>query len=61
VEPVQERQWVFKTAQSDIVRPTNKMMSYLKEKGSQRGFSVYEQAYGDGAGFVSPRGRMLSG
>jgi len=48
VEPVQERQWVFKTAQSDIVT-INKLMSYLKEKGLTSVALLYmNNAYGDG-------------
>lgn len=48
VEPVQERQWVFKTAQSDIVT-INKLMSYLKENNLTKvAFLYMNNAYGDG-------------
>ena len=48
VEPVQERQWVFKTAQSDIVT-ISKLMSYLKEKSLTGVALLYmNNAYGDG-------------
>lgn len=48
VEPVKERQWVFKTAQSDIV-VVNRIVDYLKEKGiSKVAFLYMNNAYGDG-------------
>jgi len=48
VEPVQERQWVFKTAQSDIV-VVNRLAGYLKEKGLNKiAFLYMNNAYGDG-------------
>lgn len=48
VEPVKERQWVFKTAQSDIVT-INKLIGYLKEKGLTKvAFLYMNNAYGDG-------------
>ncbi len=47
VEPAQERQWVFKTPQSDIVA-INKLMGYLKEKGLTKvAFLYMNNAYGD--------------
>jgi len=47
VEPAQERQWVFKTPQSDIVA-IKKMMGYLKEKGLTKvAFLYMNNAYGD--------------
>jgi branched-chain amino acid transport system substrate-binding protein len=48
VEPVEERKWVFKTAQSDKV-VAGKMAGYLKEKGITRiAFLYMNNAYGDG-------------
>lgn len=48
VEPVQDRQWVFKTAQSDIVT-INKLMGYLKENNLTKvAFLYMNNAYGDG-------------
>jgi len=48
VEPVSDRQWVFKTAQSDIVT-VNKIIKHLKEKGiSEVAFLYMNNAYGDG-------------
>jgi len=48
VEPVEERQWVFKTAQSDIVT-VSKIIGYLKEKGITKvAFLYMNNAYGDG-------------
>jgi len=48
VEPVEERKWVFKTAQSDIVT-VNRLISYLQEKGLTRvAFLYMNNAYGDG-------------
>jgi len=47
VEPARERQWVFKTPQSDIVA-INKLMGYLKEKGLTKvAFLSMNNAYGD--------------
>jgi len=47
VEPARERQWVFKTPQSDIVA-INKLMGYLKEKGLTKvAFLYMNNAYGD--------------
>lgn len=47
VEPVNERQWVFKTAQSDNL-VISKMAEYLKSKGiSKVGFISVNDAYGD--------------
>ncbi len=48
VEPVKDRQWVFKTAQSDIVT-VNKIIGYLKEQGITKvAFLYMNNAYGDG-------------
>lgn len=48
VEPAQDRKWVFKTAQSDIVT-VKRIMGYLKEKGLTRvAFLNVNNAYGDG-------------
>lgn len=48
VEPVEERHWVFKTAQSDIVTVSN-IISYLKENGLTKvAFLYMNNAYGDG-------------
>lgn len=48
VEPVEDRQWVFKTAQSDIVTVSN-IISYLKEKGLTKvAFLYMNNAFGDG-------------
>lgn len=48
VEPVTERKWVFKTAQSDIVTVEN-IISYLQEKGLTKvAFLYMNNAYGDG-------------
>jgi len=48
VEPVKDRQWVFKTAQSDIVT-VKKIIGYLKEKGITKvAFLYMNNAYGDG-------------
>lgn len=48
VEPVAERKWVFKTAQSDIVTVEN-IITYLKEKGLTKvAFLYMNNAYGDG-------------
>jgi len=47
VEPVEERKWVFKTAQSDIVM-IEKIMSYLKQKNLTKiAFMYMNNAYGD--------------
>ncbi|NLI92423.1 MAG: ABC transporter substrate-binding protein [Peptococcaceae bacterium] len=47
VEPVSERQWVFKTAQSDIVM-INKIMEYLKKNNLTKiAFMYMNNAYGD--------------
>ncbi|MCM1566575.1 MAG: ABC transporter substrate-binding protein [Dehalobacter sp. 4CP] len=47
VEPVAERQWVFKTAQSDIVM-INKIMEYLKKNNMTKiAFMYMNNAYGD--------------
>jgi len=48
VEPVAERSWVFKTAQSDIVM-VKKIVSYLEKQGLTRiAFLYMNNAYGDG-------------
>ncbi|WP_395879600.1 ABC transporter substrate-binding protein [Desulfallas sp. Bu1-1] len=48
VEPVSERQWVFKTAQSDIVT-VKKIITYLKAQGLTRvAFLSMNNTYGDG-------------
>ncbi len=48
VEPVQQRQWVFKTAQSDIIT-INKLMGYLRENGLNNvAFLYMNNAFGDG-------------
>lgn len=48
VEPVKDRYWVFKTAQSDLVTVKN-IIGYLKEKGLTRvAFLYMNNAYGDG-------------
>ena len=48
VEPVGERKWIFKTAQSDIVT-INRLIGYLQEKGLTRvAFLHMNNAYGDG-------------
>jgi branched-chain amino acid transport system substrate-binding protein len=48
VEPVKDRPWVFKTAQSDIVTVSN-IISYLQEKGLTKvAFLYMNNAYGDG-------------
>lgn len=48
VEPVSDRHWVFKTAQSDIVTVSN-IISYLQEKGLTKvAFLYMNNAYGDG-------------
>lgn len=48
VEPVQDRKWVFKTPQSDIVT-VSRLVSYLKEKGLTKvAFLYMNNAYGDG-------------
>jgi branched-chain amino acid transport system substrate-binding protein len=48
VEPVAERQWVFKTAQSDLVTVEN-IITYLKENGLTKvAFLYMNNAYGDG-------------
>lgn len=48
VEPIKDRQWVFKTAQSDIVTVKN-IIGYLKEKGMTKvAFLYMNNAYGDG-------------
>ena len=47
VEPVQDRKWVFKTAQSDLVT-VNRIADYLKEKGITKVAFLYtNNAYGD--------------
>lgn len=47
VEPVAERKWVFKTAQSDSL-VTSKITDYLKSKGITKvGFISVNNAYGD--------------
>ncbi|HBC93015.1 MAG TPA: ABC transporter substrate-binding protein [Pelotomaculum sp.] len=47
VEPVQERKWVFKTAQSDLV-VVNRLMDYLKENNLTRvAFLYMNNSYGD--------------
>ncbi|AFV03598.1 Branched-chain amino acid ABC transporter, amino acid-binding protein [Dehalobacter sp. UNSWDHB] len=47
VEPVAERQWVFKTAQSDIVM-INKIIEYLKKNNMTKiAFMYMNNAYGD--------------
>jgi len=47
VEPVAERQWIFKTAQSDIVM-VNKIMDYLKKNNLTKiAFMHMNNAYGD--------------
>ncbi len=47
VEPVAERQWVFKTAQSDIVM-VQKIMSYLNENNLTKiAFMYMNNSYGD--------------
>jgi len=48
VEPVQERRWVFKTAQSDIVTVEN-IIKYLHDKSITKvAFLYMNNAYGDG-------------
>ena len=48
VEPVSDRQWVFKTAQSDIVA-VKKIISYLKAQGLTKvAFLYMNNTYGDG-------------
>jgi len=48
VEPVAERKWIFKTAQSDII-VANKIAAYLKEKNINKvAFLYMNNAYGDG-------------
>lgn len=48
VEPVSERQWVFKTPQSDIVM-VNKIIEYLKNNNMQKvAFLSMNNSYGDG-------------
>lgn len=48
VEPVKDRQWVYKTAQSDIVT-VKKIIGYLKAKGLTKvAFLYMNNAYGDG-------------
>ena len=48
VEPVGDRKWVFKTAQSDIVTVEN-ILIYLKDKGLTKvAFLYMNNAYGDG-------------
>lgn len=48
VEPVKDRQWVFKTAQSDIVT-VKKIINYLKGNGMTKvAFLYMNNAYGDG-------------
>ncbi|SFG16297.1 branched-chain amino acid transport system substrate-binding protein [Desulfotomaculum arcticum] len=48
VEPVNERQWVFKTAQSDIVTVEN-IITYLKARELTKvAFLYMNNAYGDG-------------
>lgn len=48
VEPAKERQWVFKTAQSDMVT-VSRLVGYLKEKGLTKvAFLFMNNAYGDG-------------
>jgi branched-chain amino acid transport system substrate-binding protein len=47
VEPVAERKWVFKTAQSDLVT-ANRIAGYLKERGLTKVAFLYtNNAYGD--------------
>lgn len=47
VEPVNDRKWVFKTAQSDSL-VTSKITEYLKSKGITKvGFISVNNAYGD--------------
>lgn len=47
VEPVSERKWVFKTAQSDSL-VSSKIIDYLKSKGLTKvGFISVNNAYGD--------------
>ncbi|RJE47104.1 MULTISPECIES: ABC transporter substrate-binding protein [unclassified Dehalobacter] len=47
VEPAAERQWVFKTAQSDIVM-INKIVEYLKKNNMTKiAFMYMNNAYGD--------------
>lgn len=48
VEPVDQRHWVFKTAQTDLI-VANRLASYMKEKGISRVAIMYmNNAYGDG-------------
>ena len=48
VEPVQDRKWVFKTAQNDIL-VANKIARYLADKGLKKvAFLYINNAYGDG-------------
>jgi branched-chain amino acid transport system substrate-binding protein len=48
VEPVNERQWVFKTPQSDIVI-VNKIIGYLQSNNMQKvAFMSMNNSYGDG-------------
>lgn len=48
VEPVDQRHWVFKTAQTDLI-VANRLASYMKEKGISRvAFMYMNNAYGDG-------------
>lgn len=47
VEPIAERKWIFKTAQSDSL-VTSKIIDYLKEKGLTKvAFISVNNAYGD--------------
>lgn len=47
VEPVQDRKWVFKTAQSDLV-VVNRLVGYLKENNLTRvAFLYMNNSYGD--------------
>lgn len=58
VEPVNERQWVFKTAQSDIVTVEN-IITYLKARDLTKvAFLYMNNAYGDGgkAAFTTAAG-----
>lgn len=48
VEPVNERQWIYKTAQSDTVM-IEKIMGYLKKEGITKTALLYmNNAFGDG-------------
>lgn len=61
VEPAQERKWVFKTAQSDIVTVSN-LVKYLKEKGLTKvAFLYMNNAYGDGGKKAFTRAAQASG